>query len=291
MLQSMTGYGKASYTHNGKKVVVEIRTLNSKQADIITKLPVAYREREIELRNQVAACVERGKVDVSLRVELTGDAVAAGVNRQVFEAYYCWMKEQSAALGISLEKEPVFATILRLPDVMTSSAEEVEAAEWQLFQGAVDEALRAVTAYRSDEGAVLEADILGRVAKIESLLEQVAPFEQERIDLLRTRIADNLNHLANEVKLDENRLHQEMIYYIEKFDITEEKVRLANHCNYFRQETSKPSCGRKLGFISQEIGREINTLGSKANHARIQQLVVQMKDELEKIKEQLLNVL
>ena len=287
----MTGYGKALATVGTKKIAVEIRTLNSKQLDLNVKMPAAYRPREYEVRSLAAETIGRGKADIYVTLE-EGASGGATINRALFETYFRQIKEAAKATGIHIEEgEELIPAILRLPDVLTSEvAEELSDEEGNALAEACRGALTALDKFRTEEGAILLADMLARVSTISGLLERVEPFEKARIGVVRARILENIASMG--VAVDSNRLEQEMIFWVEKFDITEEKVRLAKHCDYFRTTAGEEEgAGRKLGFIAQEMGREINTLGSKANDAEIQKLVVQMKDELEKIKEQLLNIL
>lgn len=294
MVKSMTGYGKAETEINSKKITIEIRSLNSKQLDLSVKMPGAYRPLEYEIRNRVSKEMQRGKVDVFVSVETSGASLSANINKELFSAYY------NDLYAIALAGEPagnadglkaaIVPAILRMPDVVSAENSSVSDEEQAALLGAVDAAIKHIGEFRIQEGATLMNDILKRVDKIQAYKEEVIPFEGRRIDVIKNRIRESIASLG--VGLDENRLEQEMIFYVEKLDITEEKVRLDNHCKYFREVSGEEeNVGRKLGFIAQEIGREINTMGSKANDSDIQKLVVQMKDELEKIKEQILNIL
>jgi uncharacterized protein (TIGR00255 family) len=286
----MTGYGKATAVAGTKTITVEVRSLNSKGLDLGVKMPAAYRSSEYELRSMVAARVSRGKTDVYVNVEESSPNGSSSVNAAVFGAYYRQITEAAAAAGIEIEDaEEIIPAILRLPDVMVSESGEVPAEESSALLRAAEEALAALDGFRSQEGATLLADMLARVGVIGDLLARVEPFETARVPAVKARILENVAAVG--VTVDANRLEQEIVFWVEKLDITEEKVRLAKHCDYFRETAGEKEAGRKLGFIAQEMGREINTLGSKANDAEIQKLVVQMKDELEKIKEQLLNIL
>lgn len=292
MIKSMTGYGRAERQTTLRKIIVEIKSLNSKQLDLSARIPSVYREKEYDIRSSVARALSRGKVDLSISYESEGAKAATGqINVELFEAYYRQITTLASELGYDASTEPLMQTILRMPDVLQSETVVVPENEWQALESAVSEAIDNINAFRLQEGAVLMADLLERISTIESLMYQVVPFEGERIETVRARLQENL--AKQKVVVDNNRFEQEIIYFLEKFDITEEKVRLKQHCDYFRTvaTTEADGVGRKLGFISQEIGREINTMGSKANHAEIQKIVVQMKDELEKIKEQLLNIL
>lgn len=292
MAKSMTGYGRAERHTERRKITVEIKSLNSKQLDLSTRIPSLYREKEYEIRNAVGKALGRGKVDLVVSVEPVGGTKAAAgtINRELFKAYYAQLVELQNEVGDKNGSEPLITTVLRLPEVMQTDAVEIGEAEWTALAEAVDEAVENLNRFRTQEGAVLIADLLKRIDTIESLAARIVPLEGERIEAVRTRLQDSLKAL--QVPVDNNRFEQEIIYYLEKFDITEEKVRLKQHCDYFRTVAGESEgVGRKLGFIAQEIGREINTTGSKANHAEIQKIVVRMKDELEKIKEQLLNLL
>ncbi|MDE5944880.1 MAG: YicC family protein [Rikenella sp.] len=289
----MTGYGRAERHTDQRKIIVEIKSLNSKQLDLSTRIPSIYREKEYEIRQTVGKALGRGKVDLFVSVEpVGGGARTAGgtINRELFKAYYAQLVELRRELGDTNEAEPLITTVLRLPEVMQTETVAIAPEEWKALTEAVDEAVENLNRFRAQEGAVLMADLLKRIDTIESLAAQIVPLEGERIETVRARLMENLKALQAHV--DNNRFEQEIIYYLEKFDITEEKVRLKQHCDYFRTVADESEgVGRKLGFIAQEIGREINTTGSKANHAGIQKIVVRMKDELEKIKEQLLNLL
>jgi TIGR00255 family protein len=288
----MTGYGKAEQEIQGKKITVELRSLNSKQLDLNVKLPMSYREHELELRADVAKKLVRGKADLFIFVETIKEEAPANINKNVFGSYYEQIKQVSEQFGISLTNEPVVQTILRMPDVLHVERQEVTEEEVAALKRSVQGALEGLEKFRAQEGAALIADILHRVEKIENLVTTIEPFEKGRIEVIKTRIANNIAEFVPQANIDQNRFEQELIFYVEKLDITEEKVRLRNHCKYFREICDiEEAPGRKLGFVAQEMGREINTLGSKANDADIQKMVVQMKDELEKIKEQVLNIL
>ena len=285
MIQSMTGFGKHVVQLPAKKITVELKSLNSKSLDLNARMPSAYREKELELRKEIASSLMRGKIDFNLYVELTGDETSAQVNEGVVRQYIKQLK--SIADGDDLR---LLDIALRLPDALKTEREDLDEEEYQAIQTALKEALSEINKFRSQEGNVLEKDFLERVNNLESLLEQVLKMDPERTETIRERLQKAVKDIQAEV--DANRFEQELIYYLEKYDITEEKIRLANHLDYFSKTLkSADSNGKKLGFITQEIGREINTIGSKANYAPMQQLVVQMKDELEKIKEQMLNVL
>ena len=290
MIKSMTGFGKGEASLSNKKITVEIRSLNSKQLDMNVKLPTLYRTFEFDIRSRVAAAVVRGKADISITVENTAVNTSATINKELFREYLRQMNDTLAFSGVDAAYDAIVPVIMRMPEVVSTQAEEVSAEEQAALMQALDAALEQFNAFREQEGATLIADLLRRVDKIEELKAEVVPYEQSRCETIKNRIRENLSQLK--VDVDSNRLEQEMIFYIEKLDITEEKVRLSNHCRYFREvAANEDAAGRKLGFIAQEMGREINTLGSKANEANIQILVVKMKDELEKIKEQVLNIL
>jgi len=292
MLVSMTGYGKAEVEFGTKKIIAEIRSLNSKQLDLSVKLPSIYREVEMDIRAAVSQQLVRGKVDFQVMYEDSAESSAVPINTDVFASYYNQLVQLSGKHSIPLGNEPLLQTILRLPDVLKVQKDETSEEEWAAIRALTNKVLDQIVKFRIQEGGVLEKDIVMRVNLILGLLDKVEPFEKQRIVDIRTRLADNLNGLSKDLKLDSDRFEQEVIYYLEKLDITEEKVRLRNHCKYFIDTVNlNEPVGRKLGFIAQEMGREINTLGSKANNADIQKIVVMMKDELEKIKEQSLNIL
>ncbi len=290
MIKSMTGFGKSEATVRNRKITVEIRSLNSKQLDLNVKVPPVYRQSEYEIRNIVARRMQRGKVDLFVTVESLSTQTSARIDREAFREYIRQMNDALVYAGIDAGYDAMLAAVMRLPDVVAAESESVSDEERQALLTAVEEAVAQLDAFRVQEGAILIADLLHRVEKIEGYKAEVIPYEKARTETIRARILDHLAQLNLEV--DRNRLEQEMIFYLEKLDITEEKVRLANHCNYFREVAAEEEgVGRKLGFIAQEMGREINTMGSKANESNIQILVVKMKDELEKIKEQVLNIL
>ncbi len=285
MIQSMTGFGKHVVQLPTKKITVEIKSLNSKSIDLNARMPSAYREKELEIRKLIANSLQRGKVDFSLYVELTGDETSTQVNEAAVKQYMKQLK--SIADGDDLR---LLEMALRFPDAMRTDKEDIDDEEYATILDVLDRALVEINKFRSEEGNVLEKDFLQRIKALQELLEKVVEMDPERQATVRERLEKAVEEIKADV--DANRFEQELIYYLEKYDITEEKVRLANHLDYFAKTLqSDDSNGKKLGFISQEIGREINTIGSKANYAPMQQLVVQMKDELEKIKEQMLNVL
>lgn len=289
MLHSMTGFGKASGTYLQKKITIEIRSLNSKSLDLNIRLIPLYKEKEIELRKQVGACLERGKVEVTIAVENNGEERSSVINKAVARAYFNDIKDLEQELGVK-SPDPI-SQLLRMSDIFVNTREELDPEEWTFVSELVDEALHQMEDFRMQEGKSLQADFSERIAEIRALLGEVQQYEEERIITIKERMQKALDEKLGEA-LDQNRLEQEFIMYIEKLDVSEEKVRLANHLNYFEETmASGKGAGKKLGFISQEIGREINTLGSKSNHVEMQKLVVQMKDNLEKIKEQVLNTL
>ncbi|MGB7786232.1 MAG: YicC/YloC family endoribonuclease [Salinimicrobium sp.] len=285
MIQSMTGFGKSVLQLPSKKITVEIKSLNSKNLDLNARIPSQYREKELLLRNKISRELTRGKVDFSVYVEVTGEETTASVNPAVVKKYMAQLKEI-----VSGDETELLKMAVRMPDALKTERDEVDEEEFKAIEEAVEEALREINDFRSSEGKALEEELEQRAKNIQQLLEQVIAMDPERIAGVRERLTKGIADLKENV--DENRFEQELVYYIEKFDITEEKVRLDNHMKYFLKTlNSSDSNGKKLAFISQEMGREINTIGSKSNYAPMQQLVVQMKDELEKIKEQLLNVL
>lgn len=291
MIQSMTGYGKAVVAYKNKKINVEIKSLNSKQLDLSTRIAPLYREKEMEIRQMVSASLVRGKVDFSVWIEKEAGADATPINAAIVENYYRQIKEISAATGIP-EPTDWYATLLRLPDVtLRTDTELLEDEEWEVARAAIQEALNSLVDFRRQEGMALQKKFNEKIDNIATLLKNIEPLEKSRVEKIRNRIVDGLKEIP-EVDYDKNRLEQELIYYIEKLDISEEKQRLANHLKYFRETMEEAEAqGKKLGFIAQEMGREINTTGSKSNQAEMQNIVVKMKDELEQIKEQVLNVL
>ena len=292
MIQSMTGYGKATAELPDKKINVEIKSLNSKAMDLSTRIAPAYREKEIEIRNEISKVLERGKVDFSLWIEKKEAAEnATPINQVLVEGYYKQILAISQNLGIPVPAD-CFQTLLRMPDVMTKTEiQELTEEEWKMVHATVLDAISHLVDFRKQEGSALEKKFNEKIDNIERLLKSIEPYETERVAKIRERITDALEKTIS-VDYDKNRLEQELIYYIEKLDINEEKQRLSNHLRYFRETMAGGhGQGKKLGFIAQEMGREINTTGSKSNHAEMQNIVVQMKDELEQIKEQVLNVM
>ena len=291
MIQSMTGYGNAVVAYNDKKIHVEIKSLNSKALDLNARIAPLYREKEMEMRQMVAQALIRGKVDFSIWIEKEAGVDATPINSALVENYYLQMKNISAKTGIP-EPADWFYTLVRMPDVLTKTEVEVlSEEEWNVVRQAIEQALKAIVDFRIQEGAALQKKFTEKIDNISSLLASIEPYEQSRVEKIRNRIVDGLKSIP-EVDYDKNRLEQELIYYIEKLDISEEKQRLSNHLKYFRETMEEPAGqGKKLGFIAQEMGREINTTGSKSNNAEMQNIVVKMKDELEQIKEQVLNAL
>lgn len=291
MIQSMTGFGKVTAELPTKKVTVEIKALNSKQLDLSTRIPSIYKEKEMQIRSRLLQTLERGKVDFAIYIEYIGKEASSQINQEAVMSYFAQLKELSDKLGISAPSSwDELQLVLRMPDVIKTDPVEVDEDEWNVVKQAIDEAIQHLCDFRIQEGAMLQKLFTQKVSNIAALLNDVEPYEKERIEKIKGRILDNLEKLA--VDYDKNRFEQEMIYYIEKLDVNEEKKRLDNHLKYFLEtmETGHGQ-GKKLGFIAQEMGREINTLGSKSNHADMQKIVVRMKDELEQIKEQVLNVL
>ncbi|WP_417874716.1 YicC/YloC family endoribonuclease [Xanthomarina gelatinilytica] len=285
MIHSMTGYGKSVLQLPNKKITIEIKSLNSKNLDLNARMPSIYREKELSLRKLIANTLERGKIDFSIYVEITGEETTTQVNKTVIKQYIKQLKDI-----VDGDETELLKMAVRFPDALNTERDDIDEDEWQAILNEINVALNNIDIYRLDEGKALEADFKIRLKNIETLLEQVIAMDPERIEGVRERLRKGVEELKE--KVDENRFEQELVFYIEKFDITEEKVRLKNHLDYFNAAlSSDDSNGKKLGFIGQEIGREINTIGSKSNYAPMQKLVVQMKDELEKIKEQLLNVL
>ncbi|MBO5820026.1 MAG: YicC family protein [Alistipes sp.] len=286
----MTGFGKGEAICGDKKFRVELRSLNSKQLDLSVKIPGKYRAAEAEVRNIITRQLQRGKVDCFVSFEAAVADTSAHINVDAFKAYANELRKVCQENGISAEGDALLTAVMRMPDVVTSEEQDVSDDELKAIVDATEQAAAQLDAFRVQEGAILIADLLSRIDLIEKYRHEVEPFEGQRVETIKNRIRENLQKLA--VEVDNNRLEQEMIFYIEKLDITEEKVRLDNHCSYFREvAATEDAPGRKLGFIAQELGREINTMGSKSNEANMQRLVVMMKDELEKIKEQVLNIL
>jgi uncharacterized protein (TIGR00255 family) len=291
MIQSMTGFGRTICELSEKVVVIEIKALNSKQLDVNMRLPAQYREKEMELRNEVANRLKRGKADVTFNVEYKEGRHATRLNTVNVMDYFRQLKALSEEAGIVVT-DSLFQAILRLPEALDLDKDAPDSSEWEKILCCFTQALGELERFRIQEGKALAFDILNRINLIESLLTQIEPFEKERTDRLKGKLSSSLLEFIPQESLDKNRFEQELIYYLEKLDISEEKTRLKHHCHYFGEVMKEPDqVGRKLGFVAQEIGREINTIGSKANHTEIQKIVVMMKDELEKIKEQLMNLL
>ena len=290
MIHSMTGYGKASAETPTKRITVEIKSLNSKQFDLYTRIPSIYKEKEVLLRTDLSKILERGKVDLYVSVEELAQDATVRIDENRLKNYHSEIKSLSVALGID-EPKDWFEVLFKLPDVFKQEPERLNEDEWQVVEKAIDAAVADLITFRHQEGEALKVVLIDNINKINDLALDLEKFEAERIDKVKNRIKEALDSLEN-ITYDSNRMEQELIYYIEKLDVNEEKTRLTNHLDYFLETIeSDTSQGKKLGFIVQEIGREINTLGSKSNHSEMQRLVVQMKDELEQIKEQILNVL
>lgn len=292
MIQSMTGFGQSSCELSDKFVNIEIKSLNSKQFDLYLRLPAVYRDKEIDIRNELNNRLKRGKLDVSFFIEYKEDKAPVQINAGVVRNYYLQIKQILDSLSIKKDDEPVIQAILRLPESLNNEKQTTDPSEWEVILETLASAADALEEYRKQEGAAIEKDIIMRISHIESFLKQIESFEKDRYETLKQKLLTSVSDHLQPDKIDQNRFEQELIYYLEKLDITEEKNRLSHHCKYFKNVISEnEQAGRKLGFIAQEIGREINTIGSKASHSEIQKLVVMMKDELEKIKEQLMNVL
>ena len=290
MIQSMTGFGKATAELSKRKVTIEVKSLNSKQLDLSVRMPNLYKEHEMEIRNMLSRQLERGKVDFLVYIENIGAEATTQINQNILEGYYNQIKESADKLGIAYPQD-WYQTLLRIPDVLKYESQEVDEEEWKIVLETIDKAVNQLIAFRKQEGSMLQKLFEEKNANISNLLKEIEPFEAERVEKIKTRITEALQKIED-FDYDKNRFEQEMIYYIEKLDINEEKSRLTNHLKYFIETMSSGvGQGKKLGFITQEMGREINTMGSKSNHADMQQIVVRMKDELEQIKEQVLNVL
>ena len=289
MIQSMTGFGRATLVLPKKKITVEAKSLNSKQIDINTRIPSFYKEKELDVRSYLSSTLRRGKIELAIFVENTGADSQHKINQELVTTYMTSQQEVGAG---NVQTGELLSMAMRLPDALKVEHQDFDKDEWLAVMNVVKEAVAALVDFRKTEGLSLEKDIKAQIATIERLHNEVPKYEQERINTIKSRISAKLTDVLQSVDFDRDRLEQEMIYFIEKLDVSEEKVRLKNHCSYFIETmNSEESNGKKLGFISQELGREINTMGSKANHTEIQKLVVQMKDALEKIKEQTLNVL
>lgn len=291
MMKSMTGFGKAAAILNGKNYEIEIKSLNGKSLDINTKLPANYKERELEMRSIIGERLERGKIDFSLTITVVSGGEAVKVNEELLASYFNTMSQITDRLNFKPDQTQLFTTLLRFPDVLRNDPEPLDENEWEFVKALLIKAVDALDNFRTQEGQNLKGDFVKRTNLILEYLSRVEPFEKQRVEQIKERIASRFEELKG-LDVDRNRFEQELIYYIEKLDITEEKIRLKNHCNYFIETIdAQEAPGKKLGFIAQEMGREINTLGSKANDSDIQKIVVMMKDELEKIKEQVLNIL
>lgn len=290
MIKSMTGFGKVAIHADAKNIVVEIRTLNSKQFDLSTRIASLFRDKENEIRALVAQKLQRGKIDFSLYVE-KNESPAITINQELAKSYFNELTSLSKSLGNPVDSD-IFLQVLRMPDVVSSPQEELPEELWKQVYQAISDCCDKVDGFRIQEGEVLAKDFVKRVKLIDSLIDEITPFEKNRVEVLRNKFISTFKDMQMKDKYDANRLEQEMIFYVEKLDITEEKVRLRKHCNYFLETMAEPeSQGKKLGFIVQEMGREVNTTGSKASDFNIQQIVVKMKDEVEKLKEQLANIL
>jgi uncharacterized protein (TIGR00255 family) len=289
MLHSMTGYGKATGSFEGKKISVEIKALNSKSLDLYTRIAGPYREKELEIRQYITNALDRGKVEVNINIESTGSSKSLEINKDLALAYYKDLLETNILLGETTSD--YLSLIVKMPEIFTQSKESTSEEEFTFLHELVAEACMNLNTFRRQEGVALEKEFNDRIEEIRSLLNQVEKYETTRIETIKERMRKGLEEAGNVVGFDENRFQQELIFYIEKLDISEEKMRLANHLDYFLETMILPSAGKKLGFITQEIGREINTLGSKSYHVELQKMVVDMKDSLEKIKEQVLNTL
>ncbi len=290
MIKSMTGFGKAECTCQNQKLSVEIKSLNSKYFDVNLRIPNGFRDRELEIRNMLLARLQRGKVEFSISIDDKSDISSYSINKALAKKYFDELMELSGMVKVEDFKEFI-PVIMRLPDVMVSDKAEIDEEQWNLLAAAIGQALDKVEEFRIGEGRSLRKDLDYRNEQIMELLSMVEPFEKQRFEVLKSKIQKDLNEIVNQENVDKNRFEQELVYYLDRLDITEEKVRLKEHCKYFRETLDeKESQGKKLAFIAQEMGREINTLGSKASESNIQKLVVQMKDELEKIKEQLFNI-
>ncbi|MCF8222013.1 MAG: YicC family protein [Bacteroidales bacterium] len=290
MIRSMTGYGSSYAETAGKKITVELRSLNGKQTDINTRMPWYYKEKEIEIRSRISQGLKRGKADLTIYIDSMDEQNVPNLNEAAIKSYYNQLMDIAGQLYIE-NREQLLSIIMRLPETLKTERQTISEEEWDMISGLLDQAISNLDEYRLEEGKSMEADLKKRIGLIEKYLEEVPQYEDKRIERIKERIESSLQQLDNE-NIDMNRFEQEVLYYLEKLDINEEKVRLKKHCDYFTETIDDANAnGKKLGFISQEIGREINTLGSKANDVHIQKIVIRMKDELEKVKEQVLNVL
>ena len=287
MIKSMTGFGKATVESGDRKIIVEVKSLNSKQVDISLRMPNLYKEKEMEIRNIIKNFLERGKIDMTIYFDNADTDKDVSVNQGVVEQYFKQMLDVASSLGVETNNNEILQTVMRFPETLKQKTEELDEGEWERLKTGIEKALEQIDQFRIQEGRVLVKDILHRIDLIQEFASEVPQYEGRRIEGVRQRLLEKMKEWNEIQNIDQNRLEQEIIYYLEKLDITEEKVRLTNHCKYFIETAEKEEApGRKLGFIAQEIGREINTMGSKANDHDIQKLVVRMKDELEKIKEQ-----
>ena len=292
MIKSMTGFGKATVESGDRKIIVEVKSLNSKQVDISLRMPNLYKEKEMEIRNIIKNFLERGKIDMTIYFDNADTDKDVSVNQSVVEQYFKQMLDVASSLGDETNNNEILQTVMRFPETLKQKTEELDEGEWERLKTGIEKALEQIDQFRIQEGRVLIKDILHRIDLIQEFASEVPQYEGRRIEGVRQRLLEKMKEWNEIQNIDQNRLEQEIIYYLEKLDITEEKVRLTNHCKYFIETAEKEEApGRKLGFIAQEIGREINTMGSKANDHDIQKLVVRMKDELEKIKEQSFNIL
>lgn len=288
----MTGFGKATVESGDRKIIVEVKSLNSKQVDISLRMPNLYKEKEMEIRNIIKNFLERGKIDMTIYFDNADTDKDVSVNQSVVEQYFKQMLDVASSLGVETNNNEILQTVMRFPETLKQKTEELDEGEWERLKTGIEKALEQIDQFRIQEGRVLIKDILHRIDLIQEFASEVPQYEGRRIEGVRQRLLEKMKEWNEIQNIDQNRLEQEIIYYLEKLDITEEKVRLTNHCKYFIETAEKEEApGRKLGFIAQEIGREINTMGSKANDHDIQKLVVRMKDELEKIKEQSFNIL
>mgnify|MGYP002473761808 FL=1 len=292
MIKSMTGFGKATVESGDRKIIVEVKSLNSKQVDISLRMPNLYKEKEMEIRNIIKNFLERGKIDMTIYFDNADTDKDVSVNQSVVEQYFKQMLDVASSLGVETNNNEILQTVMRFPETLKQKTEELDEGEWERLKTGIEKALEQIDQFRIQEGRVLIKDILHRIDLIQEFASEVPQYEGRRIEGVRQRLLEKMKEWNEIQNIDQNRLEQEIIYYLEKLDITEEKVRLTNHCKYFIETAEKEEApGRKLGFIAQEIGREIDTMGSKANDHDIQKLVVRMKDELEKIKEQSFNIL
>ncbi|MFV0366670.1 MAG: YicC family protein [Mangrovibacterium sp.] len=293
MIKSMTGYGKTEFESSNKKITVEVKSLNSKSLDLSTRVAAIYREKDIEIRKLIAEKALRGKVEFSLYIESLGGTGKSVINTEAVKAHFEQLQSVSNEVGIANNDVQLLVATLKLPDALKTELESIDENEWITIHAKIIETLDALDNFRTQEGVSLENDLRSNIERIMQLLEEAKPFEEQRIANVKQRLTDGLKDLEQKGKVDQNRYEQELIFYIEKLDVNEEKVRLAQHCSYFLEtmDSNEDGVGKKLGFIAQEIGREINTLGSKSNESNMQRIVVQMKDSLERIKEQVLNVL